>query len=669
MRIPTSQYIDHPSLPSLKTLVSYWGITDSAGAADGKTLVCSNLAGEPTYQSHYVKVLTGDAAGQCRLIVNDTTNALGTVVVDRPFSDSGGAAELITASTLFVIVSTYDSRVIWYGTSTGAGAADGSTLVDTGLATPFTVDDQCIGYTVLILDCTTASLEYQEREVYDYDYPTSTLFFNTPFTSQVPVATTYLVLLDRPSSGGGPGPQPEPTTEETSWLLGWYDNFDVADATADTEKWSSEYVSAGAADGTADINTTTASKLYVDILAAAVAAAEYGVRAIWPVVTRKWFDKIDASVVVANPNANDVWAGLSVSRGVIWDANNYIRIVKYQDNVPNEGIAVVYRLAGGAVVTTDILSTTQDNLAFKIERTENVWRLFYSLTQAPRHHWRLALEVEDSTNSMTDRVSTYLSVYNPEDAAGQRISCNFDKFEHYETLGNFLDMVAFAKSRSGSLVYMGYCDTGMAASTSAILCSNLAGFTNDAFNQHYYMWVIKNASALGVAPDGEFRLITDYVSATGTFTTNIFTANVEAGDIVLVIHEVLVGPFVTINAIYDIVNALLVTSETGGTVTTDGTEQNLYVNNIPQGAYKPIVILLDCTNMIAGDAVTLKTYKRVSATGGLLADSPAVDLVGAQSPAVKEIKLSPTRHGIRTTMQRIAGAADRAYTWSVFLDA
>jgi hypothetical protein len=45
---------------------------------------------------------------------------------------------------------TFLSEALYYGTSTSDGAADGSTLIDSGLS-GYTADDQLIGYTVLIL--------------------------------------------------------------------------------------------------------------------------------------------------------------------------------------------------------------------------------------------------------------------------------------------------------------------------------------------------------------------------------------------------------------------------------------------------------------------------------------------------------------------------------------
>ena len=536
MRVPASQYIDHPSYPVLQELTSYWGISSGAGAADGTTIVDTALASEPSYQNHLVKILSGDAFGQVRKVVNDTTAGTGFVVVDRPFTDSAGAVVQITASTLYVILSIIvDEDILYYGTATAAGAVDGSTLVDTGLATPFTIDDEPIGHTIRILTSSDATLIGQRREIYDYDVGTTTLVLNPRFITQVPVDTTYIVLADRPSGGGGPIPPPEPAAEETGWILADHDNFDVADATADTERWSSEY-QAGAADGSADINTTTAGALRVNITAAALAAAQYGVRRLWPQAVRKFITLTDLTLSNIVTDANEVWGGIAISRGIAWDTNNWIAIYKAQSNA-TERIRVEYNLAGAGAVQVNILNTTQDALAFKIERENTIWRLYYSLTQAPRHYWILAAELEDPTNSMTDQTSIYLTISNPEDAVGQRVSADFLRWEYYETLGNLGDIINLLNIRGGALAYLGYCPPGMAASTTVVVCPNLAGFGNDLFNSGYQMIVLRNANSLGAAPEMEMRDIQDYVSTTGTFTTEAFSSNVEASDIVLIIHN------------------------------------------------------------------------------------------------------------------------------------
>jgi len=200
---------------------------------------------------------------------------------------------------------------------------------------------------------------------------------------------------------------------------------------------------------------------------------------------------------------------------------------------------------------------------------------------------------------------------------------------------------------------------------------NLAGFPDDIFGNEFYVQVIHNANAVGNPPESEIRLITDYTGATGTFTTNAFSANVEANDLVCVIHESLITPGLevlsaTVSDIYDMVNALLTTMETGDTLTTDGTVQNLYVNNAPSGVFKPLVLKLDTTNMIAGDAITVTVNERLSATGGFVKQEEKA-FNGVQDPALKKIQLYPNRFGITVTIQRTAGV-DRTYTWEVFSD-
>jgi hypothetical protein len=524
--------IDDPAYPLLRSEISYWAYATANGSAAGTTIVDIQLTTQPSYIGHLVKVLEGNAAGQVRRIVGPTTG--GTVVVDKPFSDSAGAVVQIVTGNRFVILSTFLSEALYYGTSTSDGAADGSTLIDSGLS-GYTADDQLIGHTVLILTSPTATLIGQQREIYDYDATTRTLAFSPVFTSQVPSGTTYVILPDRPSIAGGAGPAPEPEVEEVIWRLADFENFDVADPTADTERWSSEY-QVGAADGLADIHTTTPSALYLNITAAALAAAQYGVRRLWPCYVRKLAALTDLTLKNLVTNVNEVMAGLAISRGVAWDANNYIFIYKAKSNT-TERIRVTYNLAGAGAVTIDVLNTTQNALAFKIERVNTLWRCYYSLTQRPRHHWILAAEIEDPTNSLTDTTSIYLTVYNPEDALGQRISCDFHRWEYYETLGNLGDIIPLVNIKGGALAYLGYCPPGMAASNNTIVCPNLAGFGNDLFNTGYQMVVLKNANALANPPEMEMRDITDYVSATGTFTTEAFSANVEANDIVIVLHN------------------------------------------------------------------------------------------------------------------------------------
>lgn len=90
----------------------------------------------------------------------------------------------------------------------------------------------------------------------------------------------------------------------------------------------------------------------------------------------------------------------------------------------------------------------------------------------------------------------------------------------------------------------GTCDADMSASTTTIDCLDLAGYGDDYFNGKYWMQILLNANSAGNAPEYEYKQITDYVSTTGVFTCNAFSANVEANDEIAVLHESL--PFLKI---------------------------------------------------------------------------------------------------------------------------
>lgn len=83
-------------------------------------------------------------------------------------------------------------------------------------------------------------------------------------------------------------------------------------------------------------------------------------------------------------------------------------------------------------------------------------------------------------------------------------------------------------------------DANMGASTTVIDCLALAGYGNDYFNNKFYLGVLLNANSVGAAPEREWQRVTDYSSADGVFTTAAFSANVEANDSIIVMHESLI---------------------------------------------------------------------------------------------------------------------------------
>jgi len=71
------------------------------------------------------------------------------------------------------------------------------------------------------------------------------------------------------------------------------------------------------------------------------------------------------------------------------------------------------------------------------------------------------------------------------------------------------------------------------------ICSSLIGIGAGVFagaTAPYRCFVLRDDGGLSAAPQGEMQTVTAYDSATGKFTTAAFTASVEVGDTVIIIH-------------------------------------------------------------------------------------------------------------------------------------
>ena len=128
----------------------------------------------------------------------------------------------------------------------------------------------------------------------------------------------------------------------------------------------------------------------------------------------------------------------------------------------------------------------------------------------------------------------------------------------------------------------------------------------------------------------------------------------------------------TASDIYDLTNAILTLQETGGSVTTDGNEQNIYIVDGPLGVFRPVCVFVNLDLMVGGDTTVFRVYYRIAPGGAqYLADYQSytgIDGSLANGKKLIVIDLYPTRFGVRVTIQRTAGG-DRAYTWEVFEEA
>jgi hypothetical protein len=119
------------------------------------------------------------------------------------------------------------------------------------------------------------------------------------------------------------------------------------------------------------------------------------------------------------------------------------------------------------------------------------------------------------------------------------------------------------------------------------------------------------------------------------------------------------------NNLINLIASILVLNETGGTLTTDGTEQNIYINNAPAGVFEPLRVLIDFTNNTAAETIALKVYYRIKAGGNFILKD-TITLIGAQSMPLKNVELEPNRFGVKVTLTRLVGNA-LDYDWEVLL--
>lgn len=127
----------------------------------------------------------------------------------------------------------------------------------------------------------------------------------------------------------------------------------------------------------------------------------------------------------------------------------------------------------------------------------------------------------------------------------------------------------------------------------------------------------------------------------------------------------------TLDQIHELVAAEFTLQETGGTITSTGAEQSLYLNNSPLGCFRPVCVFVDLDQMEAGDTTDFRVYYRLNA-GGDLIQQDYQSYTGANGglangSEVIVIDLNPNRFGIWVTLEQTAGAT-QDYDWEVFTE-
>ena len=120
------------------------------------------------------------------------------------------------------------------------------------------------------------------------------------------------------------------------------------------------------------------------------------------------------------------------------------------------------------------------------------------------------------------------------------------------------------------------------------------------------------------------------------------------------------------DAIREVTDAEPVLEETGGTLTTDGNVQVLYINNAPAGVFRPVCLKLDFSNHTAGETIAVDVEYRI-APGGAFVLQDSTTFAGVPAALLVNIDLEPNRYGIMVNIQRTAGT-NRVYDWEVFYE-
>lgn len=125
--------------------------------------------------------------------------------------------------------------------------------------------------------------------------------------------------------------------------------------------------------------------------------------------------------------------------------------------------------------------------------------------------------------------------------------------------------------------------------------------------------------------------------------------------------------YARVNQIFALVNAILTTTETGGTVNTAalGTEYTIYENDSPGGVFEPMKVMIDFSAQDVAETVVVRLYYRIRPSPAAKILKDQIVFEGVQGLPLKNIELEPNRYGLRVSIQRNAGIA-QDYPWAVY---
>lgn len=110
-------------------------------------------------------------------------------------------------------------------------------------------------------------------------------------------------------------------------------------------------------------------------------------------------------------------------------------------------------------------------------------------------------------------------------------------------------------------------------------------------------------------------------------------------------------------------DSIFTLTETGSTLTTDGTEQTIYINDTPTNLFTPSKFLMDFTAQTGAETIVIKEYYRIKSGGNYIKYNETT-YTGTQDPDLVIHNLSDNRYGIKITAEK-TGGVNKDYDWEI----
>jgi len=571
-------------------------------------------------------------------VTDSATSVLGAVGADN--NNNAFASTSVVANSNGSVLERLEHILVALGGTTGitTGAGTTATAIDTVRTE---AADYWNGGIFLCVDGANAGLA---RPIYDFDAGADTLYFEPAFPNAVAASVNYLILA-RYDVARLIGADNADNAISTSNVIGNVDGS-VLERIEAVQAGLGVVAGAGIgfeADG-------TGATLYKTIVAKELVTTAAGTTT--------------TVISSALTEANDYWNGnvLIAIDGAA--AGQVATIVDYDLGTTTLTIRPATTVAIGSAATVVILQRMEPEVP-SVDSTENY---------QPRDvigNKSDAIPAMNAAPGATDSIVAHAKAIlerigatpaDPDDSlhtiVGQR-----DATQAAGVIKGTDTLVAMLKQviTQQGLIYFGDVTTYTDVNTFASL--NLAGY-EDGFFENWYVYCVRDDAGASAAPQNEYRLVTAYVSVTGTFTHNALSVAMEVGDQVQLIHPLLYevltirGGAYTLQDIMDEHAAEFDYSKGPVTVTLDGTEQSVY-DSTSVFPFHVKGLWIGMENMVAADGIVIKLYNDWDDASIVdqISDNAVWTWGGVQSPTwvYREIDVMPL-YEFKITVERIAGA-------------